>query len=87
MSMINEILKAAGETLNLFTVVCAAAMIIHCIYDEALKITRTKIIAGVLVVLPGALAVMLAPGSALLSNPFFVISLLFAPAVLMVSFN
>ena len=87
MSMINEILKAVGETLNLFTVVCAAAMIIHCFYDEALKITRTKIIAGVLVVLPGALAVMLAPESALLSNPFFVISLLFVPAIIMVSFS
>ena len=87
MSIVKEIIKIAGDTIDLFSVVCAAAMIIHCFYDEALKVTRTKIIASVLIILPGAAATMLAPESVVTNNPFIITSILLAPAVIMVAFS
>jgi uncharacterized membrane protein len=84
MSIVKEIIEIAGNTADLFTGICAAAIITHCFYDESLKVTRNKIIAILLIILPGAVTSVLAPESFVVNNPFIIISLLFAPVVIMV---
>lgn len=86
MELLKEILSAAGGVLFILSGVCAAGMIVHCFYDETVRVTRTRllIMTGILIgcMTIGKLTHLTAAG-----EPVVLLPLLLAPVLTIVLFS
>lgn len=86
MNILKEVITVTGYTVQFMLNACSAGLIVHCFYDKAVKITRTKLIVIFGINLAAALMSCLTADQEA-HNTIIIVMTFLAPMIIIASFN